>query len=58
MIYLTGNLTSSFGFFFLKSDIIFLTTAASIPKPMAAIIAKAPYKNGNSFDNFNENSAY
>ena len=55
MIYLTGNLTSSFGFFFLKSDIIFLTTAASIPRPMAAIIAKAPYKNGNSFDNFNEN---
>ena len=53
--YLTGNLTSSVGFLFLKSDIIFLVHAAKIPRAIARIIAKAPYKNGNSFESFREN---
>ena len=57
--YFTGNLTSSsFGFFFLKSDTIFLSQAAKIPSPIATIMAKAPYKNGNSLDSLRENSAY
>ena len=54
---MTGNLTSSLGFLFLKSDSNFLNQAAKIPREIAKIIAKAPYKNGNSFDNLSENSA-